>query len=512
MNRISEPTTTWLLTSLKHFYIDLRILHPWHVQHIGGALDQRYYPRAPENEQAAADGQEYISETERITVEGGIKAEEGNFEPYNYPLFAGNERLVFPGRPTHHIASDLNPITSGTLIEHMSAGHYRKSDEKVQVSAMADVPLTVPSHNIDVTWSEWINGEPAWNNNEEDGAHRRPNRLCAKSWQASLGTCTTKLEYEGTATFRIVGRKTNPVTQTMGVYQEGWKVVPVTSMPLSSKVSLSTSNREAIDRYRASRHRRTSSNQSNTNTSSRDVERKSAPCSNTPLRSGSRLNNIKRTRDRVLLARTSIVLCYENPSLQARGMVIRVGDRCQGILRIGDHVTVERWQWYPGAAESAASLNTAARDEAGARKNRSRSGISGRSGSKDEGRIIHRDSLTDSNVEDNNVAVGDGGDKSMKAHLSASPSNPTPALQNSQSNLTTPASAPAAIPAPMPTPTPISTMAITDRGAGWTRELRIGQGYLPCSIAFGVCATKIREGTQVSYMDMVWEVAEVFCW
>ena len=43
----------------------------------------------------------------------------------------------------------------------------------------------------------------------------------------------------------------------------------------------------------------------------------------------------------------SIMLKTENKDLNARGMILRVGNWCQGILKVGEDTTVERWQWSP---------------------------------------------------------------------------------------------------------------------------------------------------------------------
>lgn len=41
----------------------------------------------------------------------------------------------------------------------------------------------------------------------------------------------------------------------------------------------------------------------------------------------------------------SIVLRVQDDRMGARGMVVRVGGWCQGILKVGNNVTIERWQW-----------------------------------------------------------------------------------------------------------------------------------------------------------------------
>ena len=42
---------------------------------------------------------------------------------------------------------------------------------------------------------------------------------------------------------------------------------------------------------------------------------------------------------------TCIVLKAETDDPTAKGMIIRVGGWCQGILKLADKVTVERWKW-----------------------------------------------------------------------------------------------------------------------------------------------------------------------
>lgn len=41
----------------------------------------------------------------------------------------------------------------------------------------------------------------------------------------------------------------------------------------------------------------------------------------------------------------SIALVMEDSSRNAKGMVVRIGTYCQGILKIGEELTVERWKW-----------------------------------------------------------------------------------------------------------------------------------------------------------------------
>lgn len=40
-----------------------------------------------------------------------------------------------------------------------------------------------------------------------------------------------------------------------------------------------------------------------------------------------------------------VVLELHDDANQARGLVVRAGQYCQGIIRVGDQVAVERWGW-----------------------------------------------------------------------------------------------------------------------------------------------------------------------
>lgn len=44
-------------------------------------------------------------------------------------------------------------------------------------------------------------------------------------------------------------------------------------------------------------------------------------------------------------SRISVAMKTENSDTKARGLVVRVGSWCQGILKVGDELTIERWQW-----------------------------------------------------------------------------------------------------------------------------------------------------------------------
>jgi hypothetical protein len=41
----------------------------------------------------------------------------------------------------------------------------------------------------------------------------------------------------------------------------------------------------------------------------------------------------------------SLVLQHENVERRARGMVVRLGQICQGVMRVGDEFAYERWEW-----------------------------------------------------------------------------------------------------------------------------------------------------------------------
>lgn len=56
------------------------------------------------------------------------------------------------------------------------------------------------------------------------------------------------------------------------------------------------------------------------------------------------------TDDRIELVgkekkKVSMVLKVDDKERNARGLVVRVGQHCQGILRVGDKLTMERWEW-----------------------------------------------------------------------------------------------------------------------------------------------------------------------
>ncbi|KAK5017601.1 hypothetical protein LTR16_002717 [Cryomyces antarcticus] len=60
--------------------------------------------------------------------------------------------------------------------------------------------------------------------------------------------------------------------------------------------------------------------------------------------------------------RLCICLTVDNPSLHTRGVVVRVGQWCEGIIRVGDEVSIERWKWVPKGQKIIAEGTTAEGD------------------------------------------------------------------------------------------------------------------------------------------------------
>lgn len=50
--------------------------------------------------------------------------------------------------------------------------------------------------------------------------------------------------------------------------------------------------------------------------------------------------------------RVSLVLKVDDREHNARGLVVRVGQYCQGILQVGDQLLLERWEWNNLADEA----------------------------------------------------------------------------------------------------------------------------------------------------------------
>lgn len=61
--------------------------------------------------------------------------------------------------------------------------------------------------------------------------------------------------------------------------------------------------------------------------------------------------------------RSSLVMRADEPARNIRGMAIKIGGWCEGILKVGDELTVERWEWKPkdcasDVASTEASMET----------------------------------------------------------------------------------------------------------------------------------------------------------
>ncbi|OCK85794.1 hypothetical protein K432DRAFT_227934 [Lepidopterella palustris CBS 459.81] len=54
--------------------------------------------------------------------------------------------------------------------------------------------------------------------------------------------------------------------------------------------------------------------------------------------------------------KSSVVITIDEPAQQTRGMIIRIGQWCQGLLKIGNEVTVERWEYLPGGMKGRGSV------------------------------------------------------------------------------------------------------------------------------------------------------------
>ncbi|KAL1306035.1 hypothetical protein AAFC00_004163 [Neodothiora populina] len=53
--------------------------------------------------------------------------------------------------------------------------------------------------------------------------------------------------------------------------------------------------------------------------------------------------------------RWSVVVALEEADAGVKGLVVRVGEWCQGIIRVGDEICVERWRWSSTSASDPAS-------------------------------------------------------------------------------------------------------------------------------------------------------------
>lgn len=54
----------------------------------------------------------------------------------------------------------------------------------------------------------------------------------------------------------------------------------------------------------------------------------------------------------------SVVLQLQDDARRVRGMVVRVGGWCQGLLKIGEEITLERWMWVSEETGKVAGVGT----------------------------------------------------------------------------------------------------------------------------------------------------------
>jgi hypothetical protein len=125
------------------------------------------------------------------------------------------------------------------------------------------------------------------------------------------------------------GAMVNPATGVETAYVEGWRETEVRHVPEAA--------RDVLEGFE------------------RDLERRG-------VRFGEgdpeRKDVVRRDGDSLLAeegslsAREVLVCCvlqYEDAARRSRGMVVRVGQFCQGVLRVGDEFAAERWEWTPQA-------------------------------------------------------------------------------------------------------------------------------------------------------------------
>ena len=60
--------------------------------------------------------------------------------------------------------------------------------------------------------------------------------------------------------------------------------------------------------------------------------------------------------------RSSLVMRADEPERNVSGMAIKIGGWCEGILKVGDGLTVERWEWKPTDCASDAASTEAIKE------------------------------------------------------------------------------------------------------------------------------------------------------
>lgn len=61
--------------------------------------------------------------------------------------------------------------------------------------------------------------------------------------------------------------------------------------------------------------------------------------------------------------RSSLVMKADEPERHVRGMAIKIGGWCEGILKVDDELTVERWEWKPTASASNVTSDEASEED-----------------------------------------------------------------------------------------------------------------------------------------------------
>lgn len=61
--------------------------------------------------------------------------------------------------------------------------------------------------------------------------------------------------------------------------------------------------------------------------------------------------------------RSSLVMKAHEPERNIRGMAIKIGGWCEGILKVEDELTVERWEWKPTECDSNVACTESSKEE-----------------------------------------------------------------------------------------------------------------------------------------------------
>ena len=61
--------------------------------------------------------------------------------------------------------------------------------------------------------------------------------------------------------------------------------------------------------------------------------------------------------------RSSLVIRVDDPERNVRGIAIKIGGWCEGILKMEDELTVERWEWKPTDSTSDVAITEASKGD-----------------------------------------------------------------------------------------------------------------------------------------------------